>query len=265
MRSSNYFHEVNVLIRRQSTWSKEISEFHERFIDLMLKIPGPLGFEGAERAIPPVFGFESDGFPHSSTGYNVKGRMRGVQFIGDYRIPDVYGRTGPEQCAKSYFGDDLKYRWKITNKKIDYPYALHENLPTVIGAFGGRFATVDLCYYDQAYCAGQHADGEWQYDADGFRAMLNPIYNRLKADPSIDVDGWNNIYTLYPAQFWEGGRCERALGYDRDEVIRRLAGKVPLVRPLLDGVYIVLNDNPDITYDEYYAMNIEYKALLGLA
>lgn len=264
MKGTNYFREVNILVRRQSSWVKDIFDFHNRFMAQMLKIPGPLGFEGAELRAAPEFGFASDGEPYSAAYYNVKGRFRGVQFIGDYRIPDVYGRTGPEQSAKSYFGDDLSYRWKLTNKKIDYRFALSENLPAVINAFGGWFATVSPCYYDQAYCAGQHADGDWQTDADGFNAMLNQTYNRLKADPSIDVDGWNNIYTLYPAQYWEGGRCLRALGYDRDEVIRRLSGKVPLVRPLLDGVYIVLNDNPDIDYDEYYAMNVENKKLLDL-
>lgn len=265
MRSANYFHEVNILICRQSRWTKDVSEFHNQFIDRMLKIPGPLGFEGAICEPAPEFGFASDGEPYSVAAYNVKGRTRGVKFVGEYHIPDTYGRTGPEQSAKTYYGhDSLTYRWKLTNKKIDYRFALHENLPAVIVAFGGRFTKVDPCYYDQAYCAGQHADHEWQIDADGFRAMINPVYNRLQADPAIDVDGWNNIYTLYPAQYWEGGRCLRALGYDRDEVIRRLTGKVPLVRPLLDGVYIVLNDNPDITYDEYYAMNVENKALLEL-
>lgn len=256
---------VYVSVHRQSAWIKEISLFHDRFIDQMLKLAGPLGFKGAERQAAPEFGFASDGEPYFSASYNVKGRTRGVKFIGTYRIPDIYGRTGPKQSARTYYGHDLlSYQWKLTDKKISYHFALHENLPAVIEAFEGRLATVIPCYYDQAYQGGYHGDNGPFSDDGGYAPKLNQTYNRLKADPSIDVDGWNNIYTLYPAQHWDGGRCLRALGYDRDEVIRRLTGKVPLVRPLLDGVYIVLNDNPDISYDEYYAMNVEYKKLLGL-
>lgn len=253
-----------LLINRQSAWIKEIAPFHERFIDRMLEIPGPFGFEGAERRAAPEFCFASDGEPYSSASYNVKARMRGVKFVGTYLIPDIYGQTGPQQSAKRYIGDSLHYEWKLTNKKIDYQSALQENLPAVIETFGGRLAWLDTCYYYQAYQGGYHGDHGPYVDEGGYSLKLNQTYNRLKADPSIDVDGWNNIYTLYPAQHWDAGRCERALGYERDEVIRRLDGKVPLVRPLLDGVYIVLNDNPDITYDEYYAMNVEYKAILGL-
>jgi hypothetical protein len=257
--------EVQAFIRRKSAWTKDIAPFHNRFIDAMLEIPGPLGFNGAVRQPAPQFGYAGEGDPYSSTSYNVKGRMRGVKFIGSYRIPETtYRKDTAETWAESYFGDDLLYEWKLTNKKIDYRFALHENLPAVIEAFEGRFATVDPCFYDQAYQGGYHGDNGPFVDEGGYGLAINETYNRLKADPSIDVDGWNNIYTLYPAQHWDSGRCLRALGYDRDEVIRRLSGKVPLVRALLDGVYIVLNDNPDINYDEYYAMNVENKKLLDL-
>jgi hypothetical protein len=257
--------DVRAFIRRKSAWNKNIVSFHDSFMDQMLQIPGPLGFEGAVREHAPEFGYASDGMPDTSAVFNVKGRMRGVKFIGEYRIPETtYRQDTAETWAKSYYGDDLLYEWKLTNKKIDYHFALHENLPTVIEAFEGRFATVDPCFYHQAYQGGFHGDNDEGHDENGYGLALNQIYNRLKANPSIDVDGWNNIYTLYPAQFWEGGRCERALGYGPDEVIRRLSGKVPLVRPLRDGVYVVLNDNPDINYDEYYEMNVTNKAILGI-
>lgn len=258
---------VQVYVIKQSTWSKDIVAFHEQFINQMLKIPGPLGFEGAERRAAPEFGFEADGTPYSSALYSVKDRMRGVKFIGGYYIPSVYDRLPDEERAKLHGGDDLLYEWKLTNKKIDYRFALHENLPAVIETFSGRNAIVQISgegAYELAYQGGYHGDNGPFSDEGGYAPKRNETYNRLKADPSIDVDGWNNIYTLYPAQHWDAGRCQRALGYDRDEVIRRLTGKVPLVRALRDGVYIVLNDNPEITYDEYYAMNIEYKKILGL-
>jgi hypothetical protein len=255
---------VDVHMLRKSAWSKDIAPFHDHFMDAMLSVPGPFGFEGAERRVAPEFTVEADGWPNSVAPYNVKGRMRGVKFVGTYNIPDVYGKSGPNKNLESYSGDSLEYQWKLTNKKVDYRFALHKNLPVVINIYEARFCNLSVCYYDFAYQGGYHGDNGPYVDEFGYKPALNQTYNRLKADSSIDVDGWNNIYTLYPAQYWEGGRCIRALGYDRDEVIRRLSGKVPLVRPLLDGVYIVLNDNPDITYDEYYAMNVEYKAILGL-
>jgi hypothetical protein len=32
----------------------------------------------------------------------------------------------------------------------------------------------------------------------------------------------------------------------------------------MDGVYLVLNDDPQLTYEEFVAMNERYKAMLGL-
>ena len=249
---------------RKSAWSKDVTPFHDRFIDTMLGIAGPFGFEGAERRVAPEFGFASDGGPHSVAAFNVKGRMRGVKFVGIYLIPDIYGHTGPDKNLESYSGDSLTYEWKLADKKIDYRFALHENLPTVIALYEARYCFTSVCYYDQAYQGGYHGDNDEGIDSGGYSLAINPTYNRLKADPAIDVDGWNNIYTLYPAQFWDGGRCQRALGYGPDEVIRRLSGKVPLVRPLRDGVYIVLNDDPEISYDDYFAMNVINKAILGI-
>ena len=256
--------EAYTVMSRKSAWTKAIAPFHDRFMDAMLKVPGPYGFEGGQRRVAPEFGYASDGGPHSMAAYNVKGRMRGVKFIGDYSIPDIYGHTGPDKNLETYSGEGLTYEWKLANKKIDLRFAWHENLPAVIELYGARYCHVSVCFYDHAYQGGYHGDNDEGSDDDGYSLAINPIYNRLKADPSIRVDDWNNIYTLYPAQYWEGGRCLRALGYDRDEVIRRLSGKVPLVRPLLDGVYVVLNDNPDITYDEYFEMNVENKKILGL-
>jgi len=78
------------------------------------------------------------------------------------------------------------------------------------------------------------------------------------------VDGRNNIYTLHPAHFWDSELCRRALGYGPEEVIDRLTGVCPSVIPLLDGVYIVLNDDPKLTYESYVEMNSAIKPILGL-
>lgn len=185
--------------------------------------------------------------------------------VGEYRIPSIYDGYDLKKFENSYSGDKTQYEWKLNNKYVAYYQALYENIPDIIEAFGAQTASVRCCYYDHAYEGGYHGDNDEGLDEHGYSLAVNEIYNRLKADPAIHVNGWNNIYTLGPAQYWDEGRCHRALGYGPDEVIRRLSDKVPLVRPLRDGVYLVLNDNPEITYDEYYAMNIKIKAILGLA
>ena len=90
-----------------------------------------------------------------------------------------------------------------------------------------------------------------------------PAYNDLRAH-GITPNGRNNIYTLSPACYWDKDLCQTALGYDRDEVIRRLAGKVPDVRPLADGVYIIFNDNPLLSFDDFLAIQHTFKPILGL-
>ena len=78
------------------------------------------------------------------------------------------------------------------------------------------------------------------------------------------MDGRNFIYTLYPAQFWDAELCQHALGYGPDEVVARLRGKVPQVERLRNGVYLVLNDDPNLSFDEFIKMNESYKNILDL-
>ncbi|MGD7493788.1 hypothetical protein ACQCP4_00005, partial [Ralstonia pseudosolanacearum] len=65
-------------------------------------------------------------------------------------------------------------------------------------------------------------------------------------------------------QYWDSKLCQRALEYGPDEVVMRLAGKVPKVERLGDGVYIVLNDDPAMSYDDFLSLNERCKEMLGL-
>ena len=89
-------------------------------------------------------------------------------------------------------------------------------------------------------------------------------FGRLFSDPSVDTDGRSFIYTLHPAQFWDAELCRRALGFDRDEVIRRTRDVAIVAEPVLDGVYLVLNDDPNLTYEAFVEMNERIRPLLGL-
>ncbi len=100
-------------------------------------------------------------------------------------------------------------------------------------------------------------------DKHGFPISRVPAYNDLEAR-GITPNGRNNIYTLSPACYWDGDLCQTALGYGRDEVIRRLSGKVLDIRPLVDGVYIIFNDNPLLSFDAFLAIQHTFKPILGL-
>jgi hypothetical protein len=148
------------------------------------------------------------------------------------------------------FDDNLQISFKSLNKAVDYRAVLHRHFAEVIEAFKAYRAEATFGLYHLHYCGGLK--------------NTNPVYNRLLADKTIDVDGRNNIYTLEPAQYWDAELCRRALGYRPEDVVRRLRGHALKVEPLMDGVYLVLNDDPQLSYEEFVAMNERYKAMLGL-
>jgi hypothetical protein len=158
------------------------------------------------------------------------------------------------------FDDFLRYGFKTSNKAIDYRAVLHEHLPKVVEAFGSYKTSVFYGPYHSYYDSG----GDNGFGADGYPIETNEVYNRLRKDKRVDIDGRNNIYTLYPAQYWDAELCRRALGYSPDEVVARLRGKVPRVERLMDGVYLVLNDDPALTYEAFVEMNERVKPVLGL-
>ncbi|KAG0924722.1 hypothetical protein G6F31_019009 [Rhizopus arrhizus] len=91
-----------------------------------------------------------------------------------------------------------------------------------------------------------------------------PTLADLKAAGVKDVDGRKNILTMYPAQFWDARLCSDALGFGPEEVFSRLEGKVDKVELTASGVYILLSDKIDLSYEEYLEFNRHAKALLGL-
>jgi hypothetical protein len=120
----------------------------------------------------------------------------------------------------------------------------------VIEAYSAYRAMVGFGYYWSRYVGGIED--------------TNATVNELSKDKAIDVDGRNNIYTLVPAQYWGDELCQRALGYGPDEVIRRVGALVPKAQRLMDGVYVVWNDDPELSYEAFVGMNERYKPILGL-
>ncbi|MGN2410405.1 hypothetical protein [Pseudomonas syringae] len=217
-----------------------IDQRHVEVMDRMSRIGPPLGFSGIELPATPSCG---DGLVAT---YTVKLPIRGLRFVGDY----AYRGDRYTYEDRSTYDEHLRFGFKISNKAIDYKLVVNEHLPKVIEAFKGYKAHVSYDLYGLYYQGGLNDD--------------NPTYNRLREDETVDIDGRNNIYTLYPAQFWDEALCQRALGYGPDEVISRLQGKCLMAVRLMDGVYLVLNDDPNMPYETFVDMNEQIKPILGL-
>lgn len=231
--------EIDLNMYRRTAHADSVGELHAEIMRNLQQIGAPFGLAGMTPPSVPDFGADL------VTGYDIKYSIPGIHAEGIY----TYRKKGyNKDCAA--LDDALFIQFKIPNKRLDYHSILHEHFPTLVTAFGAYRAFVGYGYHDVHYCDAAE--------------QKSPIYNRLLADKSIDVDGRNNIFTLMPAMYWDALLCKRALGYDRDEVVRRLNGQVPRVMPLMDGVYTVFNDNPNLAYEEFVGINDRLKPLLGL-
>ncbi|WP_343724051.1 hypothetical protein [Herbaspirillum huttiense] len=219
---------------------KTIAERHSVIMKGLSEIQGALSIAGCEIPPAPECGDELMAL------YSIRLPTKGLRLVGDY----LYRGERYLYEDRACYDENLRYEFKASNKSIDYRNVLNSDLIKVIEIFSAY--KVEVLY------------GDYAFSYQGRDATDNPIYFKLKGDKSIDVDGRNNIYTLHPAQFWDAELCHRALGYGPEEVIARLKGVCPLVTPVLDGVYIVLNDDPKMTYETYVEMNSTIKPILGL-
>lgn len=248
--------DIGLWVRYRASHAESIEQRHSEFLRNMAPIGPPLGFSGL--TLPPA--------PHCGdnlvASYRIKYPIRGLKFLGMYKFRGE--RFKYEDQAS--FDDDLHFGFKTSNKSLNYPSILQEHFPKVIEAFRGYRGTVIVNGYDLAYYGGfqPSEDGHTAFDTRGNPIRDNPTYNQLCEEKSIDVDGRNNIYTLHPAQYWDAELCQRALGFGPDEVIARLQSEALHIQRLMDGVYLVLNDAPDLTYEAFVAMNERYKGILGL-
>jgi len=216
---------------------ESIEERHAEVADKMRRVGPPLGWAGLD--VPPAPDCGAD----LSADFEVKYPIPGLKCFGSYIYRDPEYRYEDE----SFYDDKLRMLFNLSSRNLDYRAILHEHNPKVIEAFRAYRACAFFRSYFVEYDE-QHAE----------------IHKQLSADKSIDIDGRNNIFSLGPALYWDNLLCRRALGYGPEEVIRRLQGQVPLVKPLMDGVYTVFGDDPDLTYEEFTAINDRFKPILGL-
>lgn len=203
----------------------------------MKLIDPPLGFADAEVPVKLKQGFPSSYF---AVKYPAAGLRCDVLYKS--RIPSyVY------EDAKR-FDDYLEYAFTKTNKRLKANYGLmiNDQFPKIVEAYRAYRAVVYFQDYSFLY------------------EESTSTYIPTVRNFSNDVNGRNNIFTFYPAQYWDAELCQRALGFGPDEVIARLQGQVPKAERVLDGVYIVINHDIDMTYETYAELNDRLRPLLGL-
>lgn len=214
-----------------------IEERHRSVVDAMRRLTSPFTWRGLELPATPIR--KKGAF---SAFYAFRYSSISVQYRGWYHIRDAKYLYDKAECD-----DIFSFEFKLGIPELEYASLVHQHFPNLIAAIGGYRACLPYGHYAIPY-GDLHKEERV----------------RLRDDEAIDTDGRNNIFALDPVHFWNEELCQKALGYGRDEVIHRLTGKVPLVRSLMDGVYVVFSDNPDLTFEEYCAYNDALKPMLGL-
>jgi hypothetical protein len=230
--------DVDLFLHYRARHDESIEQRHTIMAAAMREVSAPLGWAGAEIPDAPDCGEDLGG------GFQVKVTTPSVDTYGSY----VYRGETYQYRDESTYDDKLSISFESSNKSINYQAILHLDLPSIVVAFKAYLAKTFYSDYFLRY-EDLHEDQ----------------INILRDQNDVDINGRNNIFTLHPAQYWDAELCRKALGYGPDEVIRRLDGHVPLVRPLMDGVYTVFNDNTDLTFEEFCAFNDRFKPVLGLA
>lgn len=229
--------EVQLWVYARPDINESVATRHAGIVERMMGVGAPLGWRGLEA--PPVPVRRKGSMLSSYCASYPTGELK---HFATYQIRDL-------RYLDDLAADDDKFAILLSpvTQSSKIREILHVHFPEVIIAVEGYRAAA---YFDS------------------FGLQFSKQHDRerstLKACGGVDIDGRNNIFTLEAAQYWDAELCGKALGYGPDEVIRRLDGQVPLVRPLMDGVYIVFNDDPDLSFEDFCVFNDRFKQVLGL-
>lgn len=248
---------VTVFIKAIPQVDITVENCYSKFIKNMSYLDGPLGFKDVDTSYVPRF----DTNPVAAM--KIKYQNKSIRFAGGYSFRDAYRPNG----NKSKYDDYIWIGFKIPDKRIDYESLIKTEILQVAEAFGAYRATVDLNEFYVAYCGGYvyTEDGENGFDENGNPVRNNDSFNALASNSDIDIDGRNNIFCLRAAQYWSRELCHVALGFGPEEVKNRLDGEASKVEISQNGIYLVLDDNPFMSFNDFLQMNIKFRNKLGLA
>lgn len=230
--------EVDLFLHYKARHGESVETRHKEIIAAMRSLSAPFGW-GEVSKLPPAPDCGED----LGAGFHITLNVPGIESYGTY----VYRGETYKYRDESTFDDKLSISFDSRNKFVDYRLVLETHFPAVIGAFRAYLAKA---FFDDYFVR--------------YEDLNQGAVDRLRKTQTVDINGRNNIFTLHPAQYWDAELCGKALGYGPDEVIRRLEGNVPLVRPLMNGVYTVFNDDPDLSFEDFCAFNDRFKPVLGL-
>lgn len=247
---------VTIFIKAIPQADMSIENCYEKFIVNMNSLDSPLGFKDIDTSYVPQF----EGSPVAAM--KIRYSNKSIKFAGGYSFRDACRSNS----NKSKYDDYIWMGFKVPDKSIDYKLLINNEILKVVESFGAYRATVDLDEFYVAYCGGYiyTENGENGFDENGNPVRNNDSFNALARSSDIDIDGRNNIFCLRAAQYWSRELCHVALGFGPEEVKNRLDGEASTLEISKNGIYVVLDDNPFMNFDDFLQMNIKFKNKLGL-
>ena len=229
-------------ISARADQSESIADRHQRVIAGLSNIDPPYGLRGLPPPPPPP----SHCNGNMSAGFTIhEGR--------DVTVGASYKYRGPFRDPAYTFNDDgdfddvLFISMSREMAQQAYSSLIESEMPKLIEAFGGYGASA------QSWETGKYLDRLMPGGSADGRAHYTYAFN-----PRSELGYLRQIH------FWDGLLCHRLFGFGPEEVMRRLEGQVPLVRPLGDGAYVVFRDQLDLTFDEFVDMNERFRSILGV-
>lgn len=234
-----------IVLYRRANKNESIEILHRRIMEGLSKLDAPLGLKDSK--IPEVPKFGSDDL---ITFYDAKNnKTKGVKLLGEYSLRS-------ENYEK---WDKLIYNFNSTYRLINYHEIINNDICEIIKIFTPYDMVVDIHYsYSGAYREGTTPETRT------YNGSINTAYNKLINSGIIPDYPGKNLFTLQPVMYFSGEMCKEVIKLNRDEIIKRLEGKVLKIFPLLDGVYIIFNDKIEMTYEEFKKMNDTFKPILDL-
>lgn len=234
-----------IRLHRKVYENESMEERHEKVMKGLSEIEAPLGLKDSEIPKTPDFGAEL-GVSYFTRNLKTKGVL----------IEGRYLWRGLSYTA----WDTLFYDFKSSYKLINYEKIIFEDLPKIIEIFDPYIADVYFPY-SGAYEEGTTPETRlYLYN----QPTKNPDFNKLFEQGIRPNELGVNLFTLFPVMYFSDLMCNDVIKLSRNEIIKRLMGKVVKIESLKNGVYIIFNEKLEFPFEEFCEINKKYKPLLDL-
>lgn len=191
-----------LMLRSRPRAQDPIPEYHDRILSQLAELPPPWG---VTRKPWPKAAEPGNNWSRTVTLRNCFGKT--IVMEASY-----FHRAGlrDEAEIRDYGSADDYFKFEFNAHKVDYGLLLEVALP--------RFIEVMRAY----------------------RAQLMPDdYVLHEAGNMGQLEFRQGVYNIAPANFFDRELCQRAFRLSPEQLLERLAGKIPEGRILSDGAYII--------------------------